>query len=46
MTKYEIPACSDVKKRVRNYKNFGNEGLFRSQKMNCILSKYKLHPQQ
>lgn len=34
--KYEIPACTNVKTWVRNYKNFGDERLFRSRK-------YKLH---
>ncbi len=34
--KYEISACTNVKTWVRNYKNFCDEGLFRSRE-------YKLH---
>ena len=41
--KYEIPACSNVEKWVRNYKNFGDEGLFRSRKNELYSFEYKLH---
>ena len=36
--KYEIPSCTNVKTWVRNYKNFGDEGLFRSRKNELYLS--------
>ena len=35
--KYEIPTCTNVKTWVRNYKNFGDEGLFRSRKNELYL---------
>ena len=36
--KYEILTCTNVKTWVRNYKNFGDEGLFRSRKNELYLS--------
>ena len=41
--KYEIPTCTNVKTWVRNYKNFGDEGLFRSRKNELYSFEYKLH---
>ena len=41
--KYEIPSCTNVKTWVRNYKNFGDEGLFRSRKNELYSFEYKLH---
>ena len=41
--KYEIPAYSNVKKWVQNYKNFGDEGLLRSRKNELYSFKYKLY---
>lgn len=41
--KYEIPACTNVKTWVRNYKNFGDEGGFRSRKNELYSFEYKLH---
>ena len=41
--KYKIPAYSNVKKWVQNYKNFGDEGLFRSRKNKFYSFEYKLH---
>ena len=41
--KYDIPAWSNVKKWVRNYEKFGDEGLFRSRKNKLYSFEYKLH---
>ena len=41
--KYEILPCTNVKTWVRNYKNFGDEGLFRSRKNELYSFEYKLH---
>ena len=41
--KYEIPSCTNVKTWVRNNKNFGDEGLFRSRKNELYSFEYKLH---
>ena len=40
--KYNIPAWSNVKKWVRNYENFGDEGLMRSRKNLSYSFEYKL----
>ena len=40
--KYDIPAWSNVKKWVRNYENFGDEGLMRSRKNLSYSFEYKL----
>ena len=41
--KYGVPACSNVKKWVRNYEKFGDDGLFRSRKNKLYSFEYKLH---
>ena len=41
--KYETPSCTNVKTWVLNYKNFGDEGLFRSRKNELYSFEYKLH---
>ena len=40
--KYDIPAWSNVKKWVRNYESFGDEGLMRSRKNLSYSFEYKL----